>query len=399
MSVPKIWLSSPHMGGNELLFVQEAFDTNWIAPVGPHISGFEEDLRIYTGAKHCSVLGSGSAAIHIGQRLLGVKPGDVVLCQSFTFVATANSILLQGAEPVFVDSELETWNMCPVKLEEAITDQRAKGRRVSAIIPVHLYGMPSNMEAIMAVANRYDIPVFEDAAESLGSHINGKHTGTFGKAAALSFNGNKIITTSGGGAIISDDEELIQKARFLATQARDDAPHYEHTEQGYNYRMSNVVAGIGRGQMMVLPDRVKARRTNHDWYFKKLGETWLDAYAVDGKVHIRNSSPTGVYFLQEPEGYFSNRWLTTIVINPDESGGITRETLRLALDADNIEARPLWKPMHQQPLFAGSTMYANGVSDWLFENGLCLPSGSNLGIPEFTRIESVLDEVFHFRMS
>ncbi|MCC5935100.1 MAG: DegT/DnrJ/EryC1/StrS family aminotransferase [Balneolales bacterium] len=399
MSVPKIWLSSPHMGGKEKEFVKEAFDTNWIAPVGPHISGFENDLRAFTGVKHCSVLGSGSAAIHIGLRLLGVKAGDAVMCQSFTFVATANSILLQGAEPVFIDSELDTWNMCPAKLEEAIVALKNKGRRIGAIVPVHLYGMPSNVGAITEIAQRYDIPVFEDAAESLGSHIGGKHCGTFGRAAALSFNGNKIITTSGGGAIISDDEELIRQARFLATQARDDAPHYEHTQQGYNYRMSNVVAGIGRGQMLVLPDRVQARRANHDWYFRKLGETWLDAIAENGRVQIRNSSPTGVYFLKEPEGYFSNRWLTTIVVIPEESGGITRESLRLALEAENIEARPLWKPMHMQPLFDRNAYFGSGVSDWLFENGLCLPSGSNLTIEEFARIEAVLDEVFHFRMS
>ncbi|AXJ01647.1 dTDP-4-amino-4,6-dideoxygalactose transaminase [Cyclonatronum proteinivorum] len=387
------------MGGQEIKFVQEAFDTNWVAPVGPHIGDFEQDLRSYTGAGHCSVLGSGSAAIHIGQRLLGVERRDVVLCQSFTFVATANSVLLQGATPVFVDSELETWNMCPVKLEEAIIDQQAQGKRVASIIPVHLYGMPSNMPAIMAVADKYGIPVFEDAAESLGSHINGKHTGTFGKGAALSFNGNKIITTSGGGALISDDEKLIQKARFWATQARDEAPHYEHSEQGYNYRMSNVVAAIGRGQMQVLPERIEARRANHDWYFKKLGETWLDAELRDGTVCIQNTSATGIYFLREPEGYFSNRWLTTVIVNPEETGGITRETIRLALDARNIEARPLWKPMHLQPLFSESKHYGNGVSDWLFEHGLCLPSGSNLGMAEFARIEAVLDEVFHFRMS
>lgn len=375
-------------------FVLEAFETNWIAPVGPHINGFENDLRNFTGAKHCCVLGAGTAAIHIGLRLLGVKPGDVVLCQSFTFVATANSILLQGAEPVFVDSELQTWNMCPESLEKAIQAQTAKGKHVAAIIPVHLYGMPSNMEAIMKIANEYGIPVLEDAAESLGGHINGKHTGTYGKAAALSFNGNKIITTSGGGAIISDDEELIRNARFLSTQARDDAPHYEHTQQGYNYRMSNVLAGIGRGQMTVLPDRIKARRANHDWYFNKLGKTWLGAEVNNGSVTIQNSSPTGVYFLKEPEGYFSNRWLTTIIINPEEAGGVTRETLRLALEAQNIEARPLWKPMHLQPLFEGNDYYGNGVSDWLFENGLCLPSGSNLVSADFDRIEAVLNELF-----
>ena len=272
---PKIWLSSPHMGGSEQTFVNEAFDTNWVAPLGPNVNGFEKDLVQFTGSGHASALTSGTAAIHLGLVLFGVKPGDVVMCQSFTFSASANPIKYLGAEPVFIDSEPETWNMCPDALREAIKDQLGKGKNVKAIIPVHLYGMPARMDEIMAIANEYGISILEDAAEALGSHINGKRCGTFGKLGVLSFNGNKIITTSGGGALISDDKELIDKSRFLATQARDNAPHYEHSHIGYNYRMSNIVAGIGRGQMRVLDERVAQRRANHERYVRFFGENWL----------------------------------------------------------------------------------------------------------------------------
>ena len=376
----KIWLSSPHMGTAEQKYVQEAFDTNWIAPLGPHVNGFEADLQKYTGMSHAAALSAGTAAIHLALILLDVRPGDVVNCQSMTFSASANPIAYQGATPVFVDSEPETWNMSPVHLEEAINDQLAKGKRPKAIIPVHLYGIPAKMDQIMAIAEKYGIPVIEDAAEALGSHIDGKMCGSFGQMGVLSFNGNKIITTSGGGALLSENGEWIQKARFLATQARDKAPHYQHSQIGYNYRMSNVVAAIGRGQMEVLNERVKARRDNFFRY-----KAWFEKANRKG-YHIQ--------FQPEPEGYFSNRWLTAITIDPTQNKGITRESLRLALEAENIESRPLWKPMHLQPVFANAPFYGDGTSEKLFEDGLCLPSGSNLTEEEWVRIFRVLDKVF-----
>lgn len=400
--------------GGEQAFVNEAFDTNWVAPLGPNVNGFEADLASYTGARHASALTSGTAAIHLGLVLFGVKPGDVVMCQSFTFSASANPIKYLGAEPVFIDSEPETWNMCPDALREAIKDQLGKGMNVKAIIPVHLYGMPAKMDEIMAIANEYGIPVLEDAAEALGSHINGKRCGTFGQLGVLSFNGNKIITTSGGGALISDDKDLIDKSRFLATQARDNAPHYEHSHIGYNYRMSNIVAGIGRGQMQVLDERVAQRRANHERYVKYFGQRWLteqetssrtsreplrtswfqkqgDLNAKDTKNVTKDAK--GIYFLKEPAGYFSNRWLTTVIVNPEETNGVTREHIRLALEAENIEARPLWKPMHMQPVFKDAAFYGSGFSEWLFEHGLCLPSGSNLVDEDFNRIFEVLESL------
>jgi dTDP-4-amino-4,6-dideoxygalactose transaminase len=368
----KIWLSSPHMGGAEQEFVNEAFDTNWIAPLGPNVNGFEDDIATFLHSKvHVAALSSGTAAIHLGLIMLGVGPGDEVLCQSMTFSATANPILYLGAIPVFVDSEETTWNMCPVLLEQAINDRISKGRKPKAIIPVHLYGMPADMAAIMAIAKKYDIPVLEDAAEALGSSIDGQMCGTFGHIAALSFNGNKIITTSGGGALVSPDPALAAKARFLATQARDEAPHYQHSQVGYNYRMSNISAGIGRGQMQVLPLRVQQRRAIFDGYVTMLGNT------------------PGVSFLYEPQGYVSNRWLTTILIDPSVCK-MDREALRLAFDKENIESRPLWKPMHKQPIFSQYPFYGNGVSEKFFNNGLCLPSGSNLGEDEINRVYAVL---------
>ena len=369
----RIWLSSPHMGGEELSFIHDAFDNNWVAPVGDNVDGFENDLSHYTGAVHTAVLSSGTAAIHLGLLLLDVKPGDVVICQSFTFSASANPITYVGAEPVFVDSEKETWNMCPDALEEAVRDQLSKGKRVKAILPVHLYGMPANMDRIMDIARRYCIPVIEDAAEALGAHIRGKQCGTFGTFGVLSFNGNKIITTSGGGALLSDDEHLIRKSRYLATQAREPAPHYQHSEVGYNYRMSNIVAGIGRGQMRVLDERIRQRRANYEFYRGLLG-------SIDG-----------ITFQPEPEGFHSNRWLTTILIDPEVTG-ITRENVRLSLAADNIESRPVWKPMHQQPVYSGAKYYGNGISCKLFEQGLCLPSGSNLSGKDRERIANVLSK-------
>jgi len=376
----KIWLSSPHMGSMEQVFVQEAFDTNWIAPLGPHVNGFESDLEAYTGVAHAAALSSGTAALHLSLILLGVQPGDEVICQSFTFSASANPIAYQGAVPVFVDSERDTWNMSPEFLEEAIRDRMAKGKKPKAIIAVHLYGMPAKMEEIIRIAAKYEIPVIEDAAEALGSGIDGKKCGTFGKLNILSFNGNKIITTSGGGALLSEDGELIKKSRFLATQARDDAPHYQHSHIGYNYRMSNVVAAIGRGQMVVLDERIAARRANYDRYEKFFGEINEKGYQVE--------------LLPEPEGFFSNRWLTTVVVDPKKNKGITREEVRLVLEAENIESRPLWKPMHLQPVFAEAAFYGDGTSEGLFEQGLCLPSGSNLGEGDFERIFEVLRRVF-----
>ena len=376
----KIWLSSPHMGTMEQLFVKEAFDTNWIAPLGPHVNGFEADLQAFTGAGHAAALSSGTAALHLALILLGVKAGDEVICQSFTFSASANPIVYQGATPVFVDSERETWNMHPENLKDAIIDRMARGKKPKAIIAVDLYGMPAKMPEITEIAKQYDIPLIEDAAEALGSHIGGKMCGTFGKLNILSFNGNKIITTSGGGALLSEDGELIARARFLATQARDNAPHYQHSHIGYNYRMSNVVAAIGRGQMQVLPARVAARRANFDRYQKLLGEINAKGYRIE--------------LLPEPEGFFSNRWLSTVIINPDNNNGITREDLRLAFEAENIESRPLWKPMHLQPVFAEAPFYGDGTSEQLFEQGLCLPSGSNLTASDWERIEQVLHQVF-----
>jgi len=363
------------MGGTEQTFVKEAFDTNWVSPLGPNVDGLEADLQHYTKVPHVAALSSGTAAIHLALILLDVQPGDVVLCQSMTFSATANPIRYLGATPIFIDSEPDTWNMCPEALESAIKMLTAKSQHPKAILPVHLYGMPAQMDAIMAIANRYEIPVIEDAAEALGSHIGGRMCGSFGQFGILSFNGNKIITTSGGGALLSDNEAMIQKARFLATQARDPAPHYQHSHIGYNYRMSNVLAGIGRGQMQVLDLRVEQRRANYFWYKELL------------------ANKPGISLLPEPDGFFANRWLTTILVDHKTSGGITRETIRLALEAQNIESRPLWKPMHMQPVFEGFPNFGGTVAEQLFENGLCLPSGSNLTEEEKERIAAVLKTV------
>ena len=358
----RIYLSSPHMSGREMAYINEAFDTNWIAPLGPNVNNFETDLVRYTGCGHVAALSSGTAAIHLAIILLGVGPGDEVIVPSFTFSATVNPVVYQHAIPVFIDSEKETWNMDPELLEKAIKDKRrrAKNKSIKAIIVVHLYGMPANMDDIMAVAEKYGIPVIEDAAEALGSKYNGKSLGSFGDFGVFSFNGNKIITTSGGGALASDNEAMIDKARFLATQARDKAPHYQHSHIGYNYRMSNVLAGIGRGQMEVLDERIQQRRANYDFYLKSF------------------SSYQGIEFLKEPsDAYFSNRWLTTVIIDANKTG-ITRERLQVELEKENIETRPLWKPMHLQPVFSSYPAYLNGVSESLFNTGLCLPSGSNM---------------------
>lgn len=376
-SSEKIWLSSPHMGAKEFEFVKEAFDTNWIAPLGPHVNGFETDLKTYLGNNvHVAALSAGTAAIHLALILLDVKADDEVLCQSFTFSASANPITYLGAKPVFIDSEKDTWNMCPELLEQAIIERSAAGKKPKAIIPVHLYGMPAKIERIMEIADKYDIPVIEDAAEALGSSSHGQRLGTFGKMGILSFNGNKIITTSGGGALVAGDETIIQKATFLATQARDAAPHYQHSHIGYNYRMSNVSAGIGRGQMVVLDERIAQRRNNFLFYKEALKDI------------------PGISFVEEPAGAFSNRWLTTVIIKPSETGGITREDIRIALEKNNIESRPLWKPMHLQPVFKNCLSYTNGVSETLFENGLCLPSGSNLTTQQLSTIVEIIKQLF-----
>jgi dTDP-4-amino-4,6-dideoxygalactose transaminase len=368
MQENRIYLSPPHMGGNERKYVEEAFRTNWIAPLGPNVDAFEKELAGYCRSGYAAALSSGTAAIHLSLILLGVKPGDEVIASTFTFSATINPVRYLGATPVLIDSEPSTWNMSPELLEKAIKDRIRKGRTPKAIIPVHLYGMPARMDEIMAVADAYGIPVVEDAAEALGSRYNGFSAGTIGEMGILSFNGNKIITTSGGGALISDNGELIARARFLATQARDEALHYQHSEIGYNYRMSNVLAGFGRGQLEVIDNRVSRKRGIYQTYRDYLQD--LD----------------GIRFLEEPgPGYFSNRWLSCIVLDPAITG-VSRLDLQATLEKHNIESRPLWKPMHLQPAFRDYPSYLNGVSEALFEKGLCLPSGTALSLEDQQRI-------------
>ena len=380
----RIWLSLAHMGGREQEFIQEAFDTNWVVPLGPNVNAFEKALRdfliengklkVENEGKQVVALSAGTAALHLGLKLLGVGEGDEVICQSFTFSASANPIAYLGATPVFVDSEVDTWNMDPVLLEEAIKDRVEKiGRLPKAIIPVHLYGMPGKLDEILEVANRYKIPVLEDSAEALGSEYKGRKCGTFGEYAALSFNGNKIITTSGGGALVCPNEERAKRALFYATQAREQAPHYQHEKIGYNYRMSNICAGIGRGQMFVLDEHIARRRVIHDLYVKLL------------------AGVKGVKVMCQPEGgdFNSNYWLTCITVDPEEAG-FTREDVRLALDENNIESRPLWKPMHLQPVFKDAPFYGNGTSERLFEMGLCLPSGPTLTDEDIERVTKVI---------
>jgi dTDP-4-amino-4,6-dideoxygalactose transaminase len=355
----KIWLSSPHMSGNELKYIHEAFEKNYVFPMGPHVTGLENDLKTYTGAQNCTCLSSGTAAIHLALITLGIKEGDEVLCSSFTFSASANPIIYQHAIPVFVDSEKTTWNIDPGLLESAIKERIRLDKKPKALIAVHLYGMPARMDEIIRIAHHYDIPVIEDAAEALGSTYNSQQCGTFGLIGILSFNGNKIITTSGGGAMISDKKQLCDKALFLATQARDEAPHYQHSEIGYNYRMSNISAGIGRGQMEVLTQRIEKRRENFFFYKEAMNDY------------------EGITFQEEPDDrFFSNHWLTTILIDPAKTKGITREDIRLEFEKYNIESRPLWKPMHLQPVFKDYPAYINGISEHLFHTGLCLPSSS-----------------------
>ncbi|MFT9596623.1 aminotransferase class I/II-fold pyridoxal phosphate-dependent enzyme [Mesobacillus sp.] len=359
----RIYLSSPHMSGNEQKYIKEAFRTNWIAPLGPNVDAFEKDIAAYTGVNEAAAVSSGTAAIHLALSLLGVAKGDTVFCSTLTFIASANPILYLGAEPVFIDSEPETWNMSPQALEKAFMDAALNGKLPKAVIVVNLYGQSAKVDELTALCDQYEVPMIEDAAESLGSSYKGKPSGSFGCFGIFSFNGNKIITTSGGGMLVSNDTEAIQRARFLATQARDPAPHYQHSKIGYNYRMSNILAGIGRAQLEVLEERVEARRAIFKRYQQEL------------------SSIPGIQFMPELNHTYSNRWLTALTIDQKEAG-VSVSDLIEGLAAENIEARPVWKPLHMQPLFKGAKYFKHGekesVSEQLFANGICLPSGSNM---------------------
>ena len=368
----RIFLSFPHMGGNEMQWIDKAFKESWVVPLGPNVNEFEGLLGEYLGNNNIVALSAGTAALHLGLVMLGVEAGDEVICQSFTFAASANPIAYQGAKPVFVDSEPDTWNMSPQALEEAIIDRKkVTGKYPKAIIPVHLYGMPAKMNEILEIANKYSIPVLEDAAEALGSEYCGKKCGTLGHYGALSFNGNKIITTSGGGALICPDKEADQRVKFLATQARENMPYYYHNVIGYNYRLSNISAGIGCGQMQVLASHVARRKAIHALYTELL----------DGVK--------GIHVMQNPSTDFdSNFWLTTITF--DNSLGITPEELRLALEAENIESRWLWRPMHMQPVFKDAPYYGGTCAEDLFNNGLCLPSGSILSDDDIRRVADAI---------
>lgn len=370
----RIYLSPPHIGELERKYVEEAFNTNWISPAGPHITAFEEELAAYLGeGVHVAALSSGTAAIHLALIILNIRQGDEVICSTFTFSGSCNPIVYVGATPVFVESDPTTWNLDPTFLREAINDRITKtGKKPKAIIVVELYGNPARIDEIMAISKEFDIPVIEDSAEALGSTWRGRKLGTFGEFGILSFNGNKIITTSGGGALVSKNRDFIEKARFLATQARDKAPHYQHSQIGYNYRLSNVCAGIGRGQLKVLDQRVKKRRENYDFYVKNL------------------KNDPNFEFLPEPEGAHSNRWLTTVLL---KGAGITPEKMRLELEKSNIETRALWKPMHLQPVFGGQPYYGNRLSEKLFDEGLCLPSGTALDYVNLGRIVAGLRAV------
>ena len=378
----RIFLSPPHLGRHEINYVHKAIEDNWVAPVGPNLAGFEADICAAVGVPFCVALTSGTAALHLGLLLLGVGPGDEVLCPSFTFVATANPILYCGATPVFVDSEPDTWNLCPVRLREAIEDRIKRGKKPRVLLLVHLYGMPARVPEILAMAAEFGIPILEDAAEALGARFNGQPLGSFGRVGVFSFNGNKILTTSGGGALVTHDRALAERARFLATQAKDDAPHYQHSEVGYNYRLSNLLAGIGRGQMELLADRVKRRREIFRWYQEHLA----------GLPNLEVAPDT------EAPGSLANRWLTTVLLGPADppddgsAFAVTPEILRWALEAHNIESRPLWKPLHLQPLFAGAPMYGGAVCADLFARGLCLPSGTALTEADLCRVAEALRE-------
>ncbi|MFC2947722.1 aminotransferase class I/II-fold pyridoxal phosphate-dependent enzyme [Virgibacillus sediminis] len=373
----RIFLSSPHMSENEQKYIKEAFDLNWIAPMGSNVDGLEQDIAEYNDVKDAAVVVSGTAAIHLALKLLAVGPEDIVFCSTLTFVASVNPILYQGAEPVLIDSEMDTWNMSPVALERAMAEAKDNGKLPKAVIIVNLYGQSAQMDELTEICSTYGVPIIEDAAESLGSTYKGKKSGTFGRFGIYSFNGNKIITTSGGGALVSHDEESLKRARFLATQARDQAIHYQHSQVGYNYRMSNIVAGIGRGQMEVLDERVQQRRAVFERYFEAFGDI------------------PGVKFQPELEGTMSNRWLTALTIKPDAAGCSNQEIIDQLAD-ENIEARPVWKPMHLQPLFKDVKYYPHGedsVSDYLFKYGLCLPSGSNMTVQDQERVIAVISRI------
>lgn len=362
-----ILLSTPHMGEQELEFVKEAFETNWIAPVGPHVDAFEQEFCQVIGVRHAAAVSSGTAALHLALRLIGVEAGDEVFCSTLTFIATASPITYLGAMPVFIDSDRTSWNMNPDLLRETLEHRARIGKLPKAVVLVHLYGQSADIDPILEVCNAFEVPLIEDAAESLGATYKRRSPGSFGKVSIFSFNGNKIITTSGGGMLVSDDPDLVSKARFLATQARDPAPHYQHSEIGYNYRLSNVLAGIGRGQLRVLEQRVQARRRNFEVYQQALGKL------------------PGIKFMPEAAFGRATRWLSCITINPAEFGA-NREQVRSSLAEQQIEARPVWKPLHLQPVFAGCESIGGAVSEDLFKYGLCLPSGSNLTNEDLERV-------------
>lgn len=373
-SKPRVFLSPPHMGGDELRLVTEAFASNWIAPVGPQVDAFEKEFAARVGSAHAAALSSGTAALHLAMRWLRLQPGDEVICPTLTFSATINPILYERAKPVFVDCDEQSWNMAPSLLAEAVEERIKCGRRPKAVVLVHLYGQSADIAPIAATCANHGIPLIEDAAEALGATYRGKAPGSFGLCGVHSFNGNKIITTSGGGMLVSNDAKLIEKARFWATQARDPAPHYQHSELGFNYRMSNILAAIGRGQLRVLEERVESRRANCETYRRAFAEV------------------PGITFMPEASWGRSTRWLTCVQIDPAAFGG-DREKVRRALEAENIESRPVWKPMHLQPVFAGCEIYGGGVAERLFERGLCLPSGSNLQPADLERVVAVVKAV------
>ena len=364
---PQILLSTPHIGEQELKFVREAFDTNWVAPVGPNIDAFERDFSLAVGSPYSAALSSGTAALHLALKLVGVEAGDEVFCSTFTFIASASPITYLGAKPVFIDSDRISWNIDPNLLETALTKRDRLGKLPKALVVVHLYGQSADLEPITAICDRFGVALIEDAAEALGATYKNTSPGTWGKAGIFSFNGNKIITTSGGGMLVSGDKDLITQAKFLATQARDPQPHYQHTQIGFNYRLSNICAGIGRGQLSVLKQRVAARRRNFEIYKSALEDL------------------PGIEFMLEPNYGVSTHWLSCVTFEP-EVAGVDREQIRLHLAEENIESRPLWKPMHLQPVFAGCECYNNGVSEELFTKGLCLPSGSNLSDADLDRV-------------
>jgi pyridoxal phosphate-dependent aminotransferase EpsN len=376
----RIYLSSPHMSGREWKYIKEAFDTNWIAPLGPNVDAFEKDIAEFIGVNGAVAVSSGTAAIHLALSLLDVKKADLVFCSSLTFVASANPILYMGGEPVFIDSEPDTWNMSPVALQEAFEDAASRGKLPKAVIIVNLYGQSAKMEELADICKKYGVPIIEDAAESLGATYKGKASGTFGEFGIFSFNGNKIITTSGGGMLVSNNTEALNKARFLATQSRDPAPHYQHSVMGYNYRMSNILAGVGRSQLEVLGERVQLRRLIFDIYLKELGNL------------------PGISFMPELENTFSNRWLTAITIDT-EKAGITVGEILTSLEKENIEARPVWKPLHLQPLFEKYKYYSHNanesISEKLFEEGICLPSGSNMTQQDQMKVIDTIKKLFN----